>query len=159
MTTPRDPKEVKVHIKSLSDMGAPTEMVMSRGACGAITNTLNLHMGGDMGRRLALAWLFDYDDPAMSSKLLDNDKWWALGEWINARKDAESNTWLLDERFVQEAPTVVKSAIEFYHSQGEMLATAIDLGGVPVAKIQPVPVTQEVPHIRPSVNKRLDYEF
>jgi hypothetical protein len=112
----------------------------TKGKKGAIVNALNKAFGDNDHRKIALGWLFFYDDvPPLepkSSKSLEPGHWLAIERWIDADPD---NNWEPCEDFVVESELVKQASISAFGSKVEeydivdpddyMTKQAIGLGG------------------------------
>lgn len=159
MNVARLPEQVKDKITADSFALSTAEPLSHRNK-GAITGHLNEAFGGDSGRHLALAWLFDHlglvtpSDPdtyitGMSTKSLSEGDWWALQQWIGAYKDPETGEWSPRLEFPLEASLVLNEAIKAYSALpvdrkkedqswvNTMLAHSVALGGVITAVEKP----------------------
>ena len=78
----------------------PGSFITSHGIRGVIVSLLNDACCGDEGRYYLLEFLFGKS----STKDLDDEEWWALGQWVSPHKEPlagkeiwSGNKWLWDE--------------------------------------------------------------
>lgn len=95
----RNPEQVKLDLQQDAGLGA--ERSLTKGERGAIIGQLNKTLGGDANRRLTLAWLFSKQGE-LSTKELDDDRWWALWKWVGFWQD-DSGGWNTYPEFPVEA--------------------------------------------------------
>lgn len=104
----------------LADAYLPIK-ILDRGERGAITGTLNKHLGNDANRHAVLLWLFGVE----SSHLLSDGQWWAMWNWVGFWQDDGGN-WLTNDDFPMEAMYAMLEATKSYLTQ-----ETVALGGKP----------------------------
>lgn len=111
--------------------------ILSPGMKGAIIGAMTRVCKTDQNRRLALGWLFDYDEPPLKEKSthkLTDGQWCALNEWVDFKDRFEPS-----EQFETELTLVTMAAIsavdvsenDYQSVKGDdMTQQAVALGGV-----------------------------
>lgn len=98
------------------------DAVFSKREIGAMIGWLNKALGGDQGRYLALAWLFDFlgkplPDGKVCTELhtaqMEDKHWYAVKQWIGSYKD-ENGEWQSRPEFSLEATLVLTEAMKDY---------------------------------------------
>ena len=98
---------------------------LTRGQKGAVTGAINKVVDGDANRYLVLAYLFDAQGMAVSSKNLTDDDWGALYEWCGFREDDDG--WHHSEIFEVECLRIYLAA---YHDEQEHNAEIDSMLGI-----------------------------
>jgi len=89
--------------------------ILSPGMKGAIIGAMTRVCKSDKNRRLALGWLFDYDEPPLlekSTHKLTDGQWCALNYWVDFKDRFEPS-----EQFETELTLVTAAALSAMSAQ------------------------------------------